>query len=72
MLYTARERNNPYDKYAVVVEKGQISVGHVPHGINKTVTFCMKHGSILTCKVKAVNTETVQNVFPLTAEGALI
>ena len=33
ILDTARERITPYDKYAVVMKKGQIIVVHVPHEI---------------------------------------
>ena len=51
ILDTSRERNNPYDKYAVAVKKEQITVGHVPREISKTVAFFMKHGGIVTCKV---------------------
>ena len=51
ILDTTREHNNPYDKYAVAVKKGQITVGHVPCEISKTVAFFIKHGGIVVCKV---------------------
>lgn len=51
ILDTTREHNNPYDKYAVAVKKGQITVGHVPREISKTVAFFIKHGGIVVCKV---------------------
>lgn len=50
-LETAREFNNPYDKYAVAVKRGQKTVGHIPREISKTVAFFIKHGGILTCSV---------------------
>ena len=40
-----------YDRYAVAVKKGQITVGYVPHEITKTVAFFMKHSGRVTCKV---------------------
>ena len=40
-----------YDKYAVAVKKGQITVGYVPCEISKTVAFFMQHSGSITCKV---------------------
>lgn len=43
-LSTALEYNNPADKFAVAVCKGDVIVGHVPREMSKVVHFFVKHG----------------------------
>ena len=49
MLDTARERGNPYDKYAVAVVLDSRTVRHIPVKILKTVAFFLKHSGKATC-----------------------
>ena len=64
MLSTARERDNPHDKYAVAVVLDSRTVGHISAEILKTVAFFLKHGGKATCKVNR-KIQTFQNCWGL-------
>ena len=52
ILLTRKEQGNPHDKFAVAVQKGKLTVGHLPTDISKICWFFIHRGGTIKCIVK--------------------
>jgi len=50
-LSTVRETSNTHDRFAVAIQKGTLTIGHIPAEISKFCCFFLRRGGTIKCRV---------------------